>query len=103
MARLTEAFYEASINSFREYTMLEMLLPFLQLLSCIVLYIAGLVVYRLKFHRAAHIPGPTLAKVTFLYEWYYDLYLPGQYAFKLKELHKIYGIVHLIYFSRHIH
>lgn len=96
MARLSEAFYEASVNSFHDHTMIETLIPFLQwLLSCILLYIAALVVYRLKFHRAAHIPGPFLAKVTFLYEWYYDLYLEGQYAFKLKELHKIYGIIHL--------
>ncbi|EEA20930.1 hypothetical protein TMatcc_000933 [Talaromyces marneffei ATCC 18224] len=72
--------------------MLDILTPSLKWwLSCILLYIVALVVYRLKFHHAAHIPGPILAKVTFLYEWYYDLYLGGQYAFKLKELHKIYG------------
>ncbi|KAF3396638.1 Trichodiene oxygenase [Talaromyces pinophilus] len=72
--------------------MIEMLIPFLQwFLTCTLLYTASLVVYRLKFHHAAHIPGPFLAKLTFLYGWYYDLYLDGQYAFKIKELHKIYG------------
>lgn len=85
--------------------MLDILTPSLKWwLSCILLYIVALVVYRLKFHHAAHIPGPILAKVTFLYEWYYDLYLGGQYAFKLKELHKIYGMIHLTEIpSRHIH
>ena len=84
--------------------MIEMLIPFLQwFLTCTLLYAIALIVYRLKFHHAARIPGPFLAKVTFLYGWYYDLYLEGQYAFKIKELHKIYGMMHLIEISRHIH
>lgn len=71
--------------------------PFAQwLLSCIVLCIAPVLLYRLKFHHTAHIPGPFLAKVTFLYGWYYDLFLEGQYAFKIKELHKTYGITHFL-------
>ncbi|RAO70228.1 uncharacterized protein BHQ10_006240 [Talaromyces amestolkiae] len=92
MARQSEAFYEPGIKSFHDHTMIEVVMPFLHwLMTCILLYLAAVVVYRLKFHHTAHIPGPFLAKVTFFYGWYYDLYLEGQYAFKIKELHKIYG------------
>lgn len=54
-------------------------------------YILSLLVYRISFHPLVHLPGPWLAKATYSYEWYYDLYLPGQFTFKLKELHKRYG------------
>lgn len=60
--------------------------------SLCLLYVAAILVYRFFFHPLVHIPGPTLAKATYLYEWYYDLYLSGQYTFKLKELHKQYGM-----------
>lgn len=86
MARPSEAW---SINPFHNHTMVDLVQ---WLLSCILLYTTTLIIYRLKFHHAAHIPGPLLAKLTFLYGWYYDLYLGGQYAFKIKELHQIYGI-----------
>ncbi|OJD13545.1 hypothetical protein AJ78_06005 [Emergomyces pasteurianus Ep9510] len=56
-------------------------------------YIAALVFHRFFFHPLAHIPGPQLAGATYLYEWYYDLYLCGQFTFKLKEIHKKYGPV----------
>ena len=59
------------------HQMIEMIPGWQWLASCILLYLATLVVYRLKFHHAAHIPGPFLAKVTFCYGWYYDLYLGG--------------------------
>lgn len=96
MARQSEAFYEPDINSFYNHTMIEMVMPLLHwLIRFILLYLAAVIVYRLKFHHTAHIPGPFLAKVTFIYGWYYDLYLEGQYAFKIKELHKIYGVIPL--------
>ncbi|KAJ5564611.1 benzoate 4-monooxygenase cytochrome P450 [Penicillium frequentans] len=52
----------------------------------------SLLAYRNYFHPLAHIPGPPLAKVTYLYEWYYDLYLGGQFTFQLRALHDKYGI-----------
>lgn len=48
-------------------------------------------IHRLVFHPLAHIPGPKLAALTFWYEFYYDVIQPGQYVFKIKELHKQYG------------
>jgi hypothetical protein len=70
----------------------------MEISSLIVLSIAAsivwatvTVVYRFVFHPLAGFPGPKLAIATYAYEWYYDLYLSGQYTFKLKELHERYG------------
>ena len=54
----------------------------------IVLLIA---LQRLYIHPLRAIPGPRLAALTSWYECYYDVYRPGQYAFKIAELHKSYG------------
>jgi hypothetical protein len=48
-------------------------------------------IYRLALSPLAHIPGPRLAGLTTLYAAYFDVYLPGQYVFKIKELHRKYG------------
>jgi hypothetical protein len=67
-------------------------------MGILLLFLLGLValfsllVYRICFHPLAHIPGPPLAKVTYLYEWYYDLYRSGQFTFQLRALHDKYGI-----------
>ncbi|PWY82160.1 putative benzoate 4-monooxygenase cytochrome P450 [Aspergillus heteromorphus CBS 117.55] len=61
--------------------------------ACYLIYAVALVIYRFYYHPLAHIPGPTLAKGTYLFEWYYDLYLGGQLTFKLQELHEEYGPV----------
>lgn len=58
-------------------------------LLCLWAVASGL--YRLFFHPLANFPGPKLAALTFVYEWYYDLVLGGQFTFKLKDLRKIYG------------
>ncbi|KAL3459125.1 putative benzoate 4-monooxygenase cytochrome P450 [Aspergillus heterothallicus] len=54
-------------------------------------YLATIVWYRLNRHPLASIPGPRLAKITYLYEWYHDLYHLGQFPWKIKELHEEYG------------
>lgn len=51
----------------------------------------SLLIYRRYFHPLSHIPGPPLAKITYLYEWYYDLYRGGQFTFQLPALHRKYG------------
>ncbi|APA10778.1 hypothetical protein sscle_07g055480 [Sclerotinia sclerotiorum 1980 UF-70] len=63
------------------------------LLASIITYGVVLLTYRFFLHPLAHIPGPPLAIATYLYEWYYDLYLSGQYTFQIKKLHKQYGPV----------
>lgn len=50
-------------------------------------------IYRLLLHPLRKIPGPRLAALTWWYEIYYDVFLPGQYNFKILELHKKYGPV----------
>lgn len=46
---------------------------------------------RLYFHPLSKFPGPRLAALTWWYEFYYDIVQPGQYVFKIQELHKQYG------------
>ncbi|KAI9042371.1 putative benzoate 4-monooxygenase cytochrome P450 [Aspergillus affinis] len=62
-------------------------------LHLLLLYAASVVVYRLYFHPLAHIPGPPLARLTYLFELYYDLGLKGQFTFHLRDLHHKYGPV----------
>lgn len=63
----------------------------LLLLSLAFAALISLLAYRVFFHPLAHVPGPPLAKITYLYEWYYDLYRGGQFTFQLRALHRKYG------------
>lgn len=51
----------------------------------------GGAIRRLFLHPLAHMPGPRLAALTWWYEFYFDAIQPGQYVFKIQELHKRYG------------
>lgn len=57
-----------------------------------VLWTASEAIRRLYFHPLAHIPGPRLAALTWWYEFYFDVVQPGQYVFKIQELHTRYGM-----------
>lgn len=57
----------------------------------IILYTIFIAIYRLFLSPLARTPGPVLAALTSWYEFYYDVILPGQYVFKIKELHEQYG------------
>ncbi|ROV89865.1 hypothetical protein VPNG_10245 [Cytospora leucostoma] len=59
--------------------------------SILTAYLGQLVFRRLYTGPISHIPGPKLAALTWLYEFYYDVVLGGQYTFKIIELHKQYG------------
>ena len=63
----------------------------LPIIVALGLYLPTLVIYRLFFHPLASFPGPKLAAVTRYYEAYYDIILPGQYTFKIAQMHKEYG------------
>ncbi|RDL41592.1 Cytochrome P450 [Venustampulla echinocandica] len=56
-----------------------------------LLYVAAASVYRVYFSPLAKFPGPKLAAATLWYEAYYDVVKRGQYAFRIKELHRMYG------------
>lgn len=61
------------------------------LLGVFLLYLAGLLVYRLYLCPIARFPGPKLAAMTYLYEGYYDVVKRGKYTFKIRDLHAKYG------------
>lgn len=72
-------------------------------ITAFLLYLVALAVYRLYFSPLAKFPGPKLAALSTWYEAYYDLYLEGQYQWKIKEFHKRYGpIVRVTPFELHI-
>jgi hypothetical protein len=56
-------------------------------------YIASIVIYRLYLSPIAHFPGPRLAALTVMYEFYWEAIRHGQFTFHIGELHKKYGIV----------
>ncbi|KAJ5193142.1 Cytochrome P450 [Penicillium cf. viridicatum] len=70
-------------------------MAFLQIVTTSVvvalLWVVTESIRRLFFHPLAHIPGPRLAALTWWYEFYYDVVLPGRYIFKIQELHREYG------------
>jgi hypothetical protein len=53
--------------------------------------LACLILYRLFFHPLSKIPGPKLAAISRLYDFYYDCIRGGKFVFKIEELHKQYG------------
>ena len=57
------------------------------------MYLVWLGIYRLYFNPIAHIPGPKLAALTKLYQFYYDVLRGGEFSFKLQGLHAKYGPV----------
>jgi hypothetical protein len=64
---------------------------FVSLLSLILSFIARRV-YSVYFGPLSKFPGPKLAAAGLWYEFYYDVICQGNYSFKIKELHKKYGI-----------
>lgn len=68
---------------------------FLQVLTTsvvvVLLWVVTESIRRLFFHPLSHIPGPRLAALTWWYEFYYDVVLPGKYIFKIQALHREYG------------
>ncbi|KAL5388568.1 hypothetical protein PMIN06_009066 [Paraphaeosphaeria minitans] len=59
----------------------------------IALCLLTLSVYRLYLHPLANVPGPKLAALTSWHELWYDCFQGGggQHAFKMREMHDIYG------------
>ncbi|KAJ5113433.1 cytochrome P450 [Penicillium angulare] len=70
-------------------------MAFLQVLTTsaavALLWVVAESIRRLFFHSISHIPGPRLAALTWWYEFYYDVVLPGKYIFKIQDLHREYG------------
>jgi hypothetical protein len=56
-----------------------------------IAYLAGLCLYRLVLHPLARFPGPKLAALSNLYEFYHDVFLQGNFTSHIQELHEKYG------------
>lgn len=84
-ASLTSLGYEHAWNP-RVY------LVFSHLLAAWLGYTLVVVLYRISpWHPLYAFPGPRLARATYLYEMYFDLYQGGQYAHQIRRLHGLYG------------
>lgn len=57
------------------------------------LYAAIVACYRITFHPLSRFPGPILARVSYIYEFWFDVVHKGEFTRKVAELHKIYGIL----------
>ncbi|GLA36171.1 hypothetical protein AnigIFM63309_002085 [Aspergillus niger] len=67
---------------------------FVRLLAIfVVVYVVGLVFYRLCLSPLAKFPGPRLAAATGLYETYHDVLRDGQFTWHIERLHQKYGPV----------
>jgi len=51
-------------------------------------------IYRLFFHPLSHIPGPRLAAVSYIYQFYFDVVKGGMYIWEVRRLHEEYGNQH---------
>ncbi|KAE8313510.1 putative cytochrome P450 [Aspergillus transmontanensis] len=61
------------------------------IITCYVLYLLCLGIYRLFFHPLAQYPGPKIAALTVWYEFYYDAIQRGRYTFQIQRMHEKYG------------
>jgi hypothetical protein len=61
------------------------------LLYVIVSYIFMRSIYRLYFHPLSKFPGPKLAAVTHLSEFYHDVVRNGKFIWEIEKMHLKYG------------
>ncbi|PYI26859.1 cytochrome P450 [Aspergillus indologenus CBS 114.80] len=62
-----------------------------QLLVACVAYFGARTIYRLWFHPLSHIPGPALAAISHLPEFYHDVIKGGMYFQQVSKYHERYG------------
>lgn len=75
----------------KQITHIELRFIGIIIVSGLILNIASLIIYRLYFHPLRHIPGPFLARLTYGYQMYYDVYLGGLMPRQLAKLSEKYG------------
>lgn len=51
----------------------------------------GRIIYRLYFHPLSGFPGPKLAAISHLYEFYNDVIKNGTYIWEIERMHQKYG------------
>ncbi|EAW12902.1 cytochrome P450 [Aspergillus clavatus NRRL 1] len=62
-----------------------------QILVGVLLYISGVIVYRLFLHPLSRFPGPKLAAISSLPEFYHDVLRGGRYIWEIERMHEKYG------------
>lgn len=66
----------------------------LRLVGLWLLYRVGLALYNISpFHPLYRFPGPKLAAMSFLYEFWFEAILWGRYTHEIERMHRIYGKV----------
>lgn len=61
-------------------------------LAGVVGYVILLAIYRLYFHPLAKFPGPKLAAITHLYEFYFNIIKDGMFIWEIQRMHEQYGM-----------
>ena len=74
----------------------------LTILLGIVSWACYLIIFRLFFHPCRHIPGPLLARISYVYAFYYDVILGGCMAENLLKVHARYGEFDLVLLARKV-
>jgi hypothetical protein len=74
--------------AFSEMLSLPMSAVLIVLEAVLVVYLVAGAIYRVYLSPLAKFPGPKLAALTLWYEFYYDVWLGGQYIWKIRELHE---------------
>jgi hypothetical protein len=64
----------------------------LGILSAFILQYVCRIIYRLWFSPLAGFPGPKLAAMTSLYEFYFDFFKKAKYCFEIERMHQVYGM-----------
>ncbi|KAL4876966.1 cytochrome P450 [Aspergillus karnatakaensis] len=59
--------------------------------AAVAAYFVSIVIYRLYLSPIAHFPGPRLAALTVMYEFYWEAICNGKFTFHIGDLHKKYG------------
>lgn len=60
-------------------------------LSALILYLCARVVYDLFLSPLSAFPGPKIAAIGSLYEFYYDVVRDGTYLWEIERMHQQYG------------
>lgn len=68
----------------------EMELPWL-LVSIAAVFVVLRTIYRVFLHPLRKIPGPRLAAISHLYEFYYDVVKGGTFIWEIEKMHQQYG------------
>lgn len=63
----------------------------LSLFAGIVAWFIGVVGYRAFFHPLAKVPGPPLARITYLYVFYFNIGKTSRLYAQIEKLHEKYG------------